>query len=286
MMTPVKFFILGTVSFTVLIGAQQSYAQDATNAATTSAIVTVQENTAAEEFRDGMSRAGEGIANAAKDFTDAAAKEIHKMDADVVKSGPQSTTSGDNTYMSATGMLNKPVYNAAGKKIATVKDIILDENGQAQMVIISDGGILGVGDKLTAFDYGLITKLDANGDVIMPVSEDMIAKAAAFSYDNSEASDSVHVIPAGGYSALALLKGNLVDFRGEKVANIENIEFLNGGKARVIFAYDQTMGVGGRTAAFDFGDLTLVRKEGSEVDFRMNSDQSAKFEEFINLAKS
>lgn len=184
------------------------------------------------------------------------------------------------TGITAKGLLGQPINDVHGKKIGTVKDIILNSEGDAELVVVSDGGFMGVGDKLAAFDYNLVMRQEENGDVIMPLSDDIVKKVAEFSYNPKESSDKVQVIPANGYSVAELLKGKLVNPKDESLGNIENIAFRSGEAAEVIVAFDQKLGVGGEHAAFDFDDLTLAKTRDGNLNFRLNDYQSAKFEEY------
>lgn len=196
--------------------------------------------------------------------------------------GQNDKTAGEMTISSritAKGILGQPINDTHNKKIGTVKDIILNSDGDAELLVVSDGGFLGVGDKLAAFDYNLVMRQEENGDVIMPLSDDLIKKVAAFSYDPKESSDKVQVIPANGYSVSELLKGKLVNMKNESLGNIENIAFRSGEAAEVIVAFDQKTGMSGESAAFDFDDLTLAKAQDGNLNFRLSDYQSAKFEE-------
>lgn len=197
------------------------------------------------------------------------------------------TADADMTISSgitAKGLLGQPINNTHGDKVGTVKDIILNSEGDAEFIVVSDGGFMGVGDKLAAFDYNLVMRQEENGDVIMPLSDDIVKKVAEFSYNTKEASDKVQVVPANGYSVSELLKGNLINPKNESLGTIENIAFRSGEAAEVIVAFDQKVGMGGESAAFDFDDLTLSKAKDGNLNFRLNDYQSAKFEEYKKSA--
>lgn len=187
---------------------------------------------------------------------------------------------------SASGMIGKPVYNSNNEKIATVSDIIVDNEGRAQLVVVSDGGFAGIGDKLAAFDYGLVVSQNADGDVFMPLSEDLLSKVAAFSYDEKDAGENVRMIPANGYSVAQLLKANLEDQNGKKIANVDNITFEGGEARNVIVDFGKVLNLGGDRAAFDFDDVDFVRTSKDDVSVRLNARQSAEFEAFQSQSKA
>ena len=94
----------------------------------------------------------------------------------------------------ANGIIRHHVYNEKHESVGKVTDIILSKDGKATMVIVSDG-MFGIGKKV-AFDYNTITRVENDGDVIMPLTEDSIKNAASFSYTKAnKGDDKMRVIP-------------------------------------------------------------------------------------------
>lgn len=185
-----------------------------------------------------------------------------------------------NTRHTATGMIGKPVYNAKDERVGTVKDVIVDADGNADMVVIADGEFPGFDGKLVAFDYDMISRQDKDGDVIAAMSEGTIERAAEFSYDMSATADGkVRVIPDRGYSVAKLLSGKLVDPQGDEVADIEDISFKNDKAAYLIVGFDKTLGLGGKTAALNY-DATRIVSKGDEIDFKLTAKQADRFEAY------
>lgn len=179
----------------------------------------------------------------------------------------------------AAGIIGHNVYNEKHESIAKVSDIILDKNGKAIMVVVSDGAFIGLGKK-AAFDYSAITRVETDGDVIMPLTEAMIDNAAIFSYNKAESGDKVRVTPDNGYSVSELLKGKLLNQNKESVADIENISFKNGKANQIIVGFDKTLGLmGGEKAVMDFDDAKIVR-DGESLDFQLSTEKTAQFETY------
>lgn len=183
----------------------------------------------------------------------------------------------------ATGMIGKAVYNGRQERIGTVEDIIVSADGNANMIVIADGEFPGFEGKLVAFDYSIISRQDANGDVIAPLSEENLDRAAEFSYEAADAGDNVRVIPNNGYSVARLLDGQLVNPQGESVAEIDNISFKNGQASELIVGFDKILGLGGKNAALDYKAAQLVRN-GDELDFRLSTNHAAQFEVYKETA--
>ncbi len=180
--------------------------------------------------------------------------------------------------MTANGLIGESVYNDDNKKIATVKDIIIDKSGKAILVVVSDNGFLGIGSKVAAFNYSQVVKQDSDGKVAMALSKDMIDHAADFSYDQRDWAKA-KVIPRGSISVNALLKGDVLDNNGKKVASIENVYLRNADVSQVIVGFDKTLGMGGDLAALDFDDLQTVKKK-KDIDFKLTSNQTVEFKNF------
>lgn len=189
-----------------------------------------------------------------------------------------------STRNTATGMIGHAVYNATKERVGTVKDIIVDGNGNASMLVVSDGEFPGFDGKLVAFDYSIISSLNADGDVIAPISEDNISKAAEFSYDkNAQADGKVRVIPDRGYSVARLLDGQLVNPQGDSVAEIDDISFKNAKASDLIVGFEKVLGLGGKKAALSYDAAQIVR-DGEDLDFKLSAAQAAQFEAYKKTA--
>lgn len=237
------------------------------------------------EVKQGWESTKQNVKETAREAKDATQEAYEKVKAKLMDEKDSSGHYADysvDTRMTAKGMLGKPVYNHKNEKIATVKDVILDSDGKAQMVVLNDGGFFGMGGKLAAFDYALITSRNEEGDVIMPISEETLKKVAEFSY---EAKDNVRVIPSNGYSVVEIMDADILNATGKEIAEVENVTFLNGKAARLIVEFDKTMGMGGDQAALKFDDLKIIKESDGEVDFQMSATQAANFEVYKSASK-
>jgi sporulation protein YlmC with PRC-barrel domain len=185
--------------------------------------------------------------------------------------------------MTARYLIGKKIVNNDGDKVATIKDIIIGKNGKAALVVVSDDGILGIGDKVAAFDYNKVVNQRYDGTVVMALSSDMIDRAADFSYDPKDWA-SAKIIPAGTVSANVLLEGDVIDSKGDNTASIENIYFRYGDVTQIIVGFNKTLGMGGHKAALDYDDMRMVRNKDGSLDFRLTANQSAEFKNFKSSA--
>lgn len=84
---------------------------------------------------------------------------------------------------------DKSVYNAAGKSIGELKDVLIDKDGKVTALVIGVGGFLGLGEKNVAVDY---EDLQKNGGITpnritLGMSEEDLRNAPKFERNNSSA---------------------------------------------------------------------------------------------------
>lgn len=181
--------------------------------------------------------------------------------------------------VTAEGMLGETIVTTKGESIAEVKDIIINKSGHASKVIVSDGGLLGIGDKVAAFDYGSVITQKKNGEVVMAINEKMIDKANDFSYDRDDYQDA-EVLKTNSVSVNKALDAHVYDSAGNQVADVENISFTNGKADQLIVSFNKKLGMGGDLAALDYNALKAERGEDGAVKFRLSEAQSNRFDQF------
>jgi len=282
-----KYSILGAASVLALATAAPAMA-DTSAGANLSASANMQTertqnqqaipSTTTKEMKQGLEKAGEAVVDTTKGIGNAAKEAYEDVKAAVIDEDGSKNTINISTRQTAEGMIGHSIYNNRGEAIGKVHDIILDSDGNAAMVIVADGDLFGLGKK-AAFDYEVITNQNADGDFIAPLTEAMIDRATEFSYDVSDASDKVRVMPSGGYSVNALLEGQVVDPQNKKIAEVEDISFEGGKASRLIVGFDQILGLGGKKAAMGYGEARVVR-DGDGYDFKLSANQAAQFEAY------
>lgn len=261
-----KTKILATVSVIALMGVMPIIMNDAS-------AQTASEKTAAENMAADAKEAINDVKESASDTIDAI-KATYISDLSPDKN-TMITIEGRKT---ANGIIGHPVYNEKHESIAKVTDIILDKDGSAILVVVADGEFIGSGKK-AAFEYSAITRVEEDGDVIMPITESTIDNAATFSYDKADSGDKVRVLPDNGYSVVKLLDGQLVNEKMEVIADIENLTFKNAKANWIVVGFDKTMGVGGEKALLNFSDAPIVMNK-EQLNFQLNAEKSAQFDAY------
>ncbi|GEM_PF-2985516 len=194
--------------------------------------------------------------------------------------GPEVSYITVNPGASAEEILGKFVYNTAGEEIASVDDIIINDSGQATMVIVSEGGFMGLGEKLAAFDYNLVTRRDPDGDVIMPLDKQALARAIEFSYEADPDDATTLVMPATSYRLSEILDAELIDPLGSEVAEVEDATLAEGLVEYIVFDLEDTTGIEDDMIAMPYDDLAKTETKG-DLDFQMTSEQTRSLEEFV-----
>lgn len=233
-----------------------------------------------ENTKEEASKAADKASSAAED----AYESIKATFIDEEKTGAD--TLSINSRGTAQGMIGQPVLDTAGKKIATIKDIILNNEGEAELIVLADGGFMGIGSKLAAFDYDLVSQRNEDGDVIMPISQETLDKVAPFSYEakDAEKDEKTRVMPANGISVAELLDGQILNTEKKAVAEVDNISFSNGEASQIIIGFDKTLGLGGEKAAVGYDNVDVVREKDNEIDVQLSAKQAANFESFKKTA--
>lgn len=73
------------------------------------------------------------------------------------------------------------VYDASGESIGTVHDLMIDKvSGKVAYVVLSSGGILGIGDKRIPLPWGALTYDTDKGGYVTSISRDTLTTAPAY----------------------------------------------------------------------------------------------------------
>ncbi|WP_295808328.1 PRC-barrel domain-containing protein [uncultured Nitratireductor sp.] len=88
----------------------------------------------------------------------------------------------------ATNLIGKSVYNGTGEEaenIGKVTDLVLDENGEVNAIVVGVGGFLGIGQKEVALEYDLAEWAEQDGDRWLIVETTADALKAQEEFDRS-----------------------------------------------------------------------------------------------------
>jgi sporulation protein YlmC with PRC-barrel domain len=80
-------------------------------------------------------------------------------------------------------ILNITVEDRNGQKIGTVMDLVLDRNGSVKYAILSQGGILGLGDRLIPMPFDALVSSTRKGIAVIDIDREILAKAPELDTD-------------------------------------------------------------------------------------------------------
>ena len=95
------------------------------------------------------------------------------------------TASGHTRAILASKVQGTNVYNSKGDKLGEVEDVVLDKTSDHIMfAALGFGGILGMGEKYCPVPWSCLTYDEDKGGYIVPMSEDKLKGAPAYSLED------------------------------------------------------------------------------------------------------
>lgn len=87
--------------------------------------------------------------------------------------------------LSSDSLQGDDVYNHEGEKIGKIEEIMIDvEEGVVAYAVLSFGGFMGVGSKLFALPWGILTLDEENKRFILNVDRETLKRAEGFDKNN------------------------------------------------------------------------------------------------------
>ncbi|RJR42058.1 MAG: PRC-barrel domain containing protein [Desulfobacteraceae bacterium] len=174
-------------------------------------------------------------------------------DMDRSKKADQSVTSEFKAHKGdVTAWIGKDVKNRQGEDLGDISQFIIDENGQHSLVIISQGGVMGVGDKKVAVPFSALSFNEGEDHAVMDVTKDQLANAPQVdenaNLNDSAFSDQVHSYwnDAEGAASRGYYEGSdegiTEDFDADMDRNLDTNEYFGTDKG---FDADKDLDNGG-----------------------------------------
>lgn len=118
--------------------------------------------------------------------TSNASQMLTSNPSDPLSISPNGTSNGPGTAIIATDAVdNCPVVNAHEQHIGEVAHIMaVVPDGQIAYVVVSSGGVLGVGNKLHAIPWSALVFDEDNERFVLNTTEETLEKAPAFENNN------------------------------------------------------------------------------------------------------
>jgi sporulation protein YlmC with PRC-barrel domain len=89
-----------------------------------------------------------------------------------------------------TDWYKQPVYDSNDNKLGDVKDVLVDNSGKINAMILGIGGILGAGEKDVAVPFEAVKKTMKNNEayLTLDVTKDNLKSAPGLKYDRNKTS--------------------------------------------------------------------------------------------------
>jgi len=207
-------------------------------------------------------------------------------------------TPGSETTAESDASANEPrfanykgadIVDAENNSIATIADVLIDDSGQAKALVLSEGGVMGVGATYRSFETQSLPAL-AGGDVKLDLTKESLAALPEYTYPKADAPASADgktgdtattaTAPSGsteGRAATSAMTGAAGDVaslwpvsalvgvsleatQGEEASTqtVSDLRFTADGKVeQVELNRGGVLGVGGETQTVPFADLNI-----------------------------
>jgi sporulation protein YlmC with PRC-barrel domain len=87
--------------------------------------------------------------------------------------------------LSASTITGDLVRNPDGDKLGHIEELVIDlEDGRVNYAVLSSGGFLGVGDKLFAIPWDMISVDTERKEIVLDLSKEALESAPGFDKDN------------------------------------------------------------------------------------------------------
>jgi sporulation protein YlmC with PRC-barrel domain len=94
---------------------------------------------------------------------------------------PEMSTRVFMAPFTANELIGADVVNREGENVATIADLLLDENGTLRQVVLDVGGFLGIASKPVAIDVNRLTLAEGrDGAFVLGLSKDEITALPAW----------------------------------------------------------------------------------------------------------
>lgn len=156
----------------------------------------------------------------------------------------------DPMRMSGVDMMGMPVYNQSDEQIGSVADVVLNQNGDVDQVVIEHGGVMGIGSEQTAVSYNALDMRTGNQSGLeTEMTQDQMASVPAFRESQ---------LTQGMYLASNLIDSNVVNEDLQAMASVENIIFEDGEASKLVVSFnDGSMAPAEWLVDFEDADITM-----------------------------
>ncbi|HZS11202.1 MAG TPA: PRC-barrel domain-containing protein [Nitrospirales bacterium] len=94
--------------------------------------------------------------------------------------GASAEAKDKNQVLKASDVIGMKVEDTQGKKLGSIKDLVLDNDGEIQYAVLDFGGFLGIGDKYFAVPWDALDVGKDKGRLALDVTKKDLKQAPGF----------------------------------------------------------------------------------------------------------
>jgi len=179
-------------------------------------------------------------------------------------------------------LIGRTIQNAAGETVGEIENVIIDEDGRVEYVVVGVGGFLGVGEKQVALAWDELAVADNGETVVTAVTKEQLEalpqhelppateRGTVYSYDNDQPTSpgerTTALNVAAGIPASELVGAAVVNPQGESIGEVNEIMLGDNGMAEgLVLDVGGFLGVGERRVLVNWTDLTIQRTENGAM---------------------
>jgi sporulation protein YlmC with PRC-barrel domain len=119
------------------------------------------------------------------------------MPLDTASSGStEILTEESDDQVLAAKIVGKDVVDASGESIAKVDDVLLDKSGQVSGLVLSSGGVLGMGGKIVAISWQDVAAAEGAEAITVDLTAEQLAAAPEFRTKEQKEAEALSNAPA------------------------------------------------------------------------------------------
>lgn len=89
-------------------------------------------------------------------------------------------------------VLGKSVVNRDNEKLGTAEDVVINQNGDLEYLVLSRGGVLGIGDRLIPLPWDAVQLNKEKGVIVVDIHEQQLTNAPSYAKDDWKAFEQLH----------------------------------------------------------------------------------------------
>lgn len=110
--------------------------------------------------------------------------------------GTEILTEESENQVLAAKIVGKDVIDASGESIAKVDDVLLDKSGQVSGLVLTAGGVLGMGGKTVAISWQDVAAAESADAITVDLTAEQLAAAPEFRTKEQQEAEALSNAPA------------------------------------------------------------------------------------------